>query len=361
MGASPSDGFRATKEYDDDMADMGNLGALSRYADVTRELGSSFVASVLEAGERQLYHAPHTAALIAAWDGNSATAALAMRFNGALHALARQGHIDRLSALYRLEHDDFDGAIGGALAAEDDFVAKWMRDPPQTNEVGRAASILSALMVVRQETGLPVELLEIGSSGGLNLNLARYAYDLGGVAAGMPGSPVHIAPKWTGSPPPLETVEVVSARGVDLRPLDPSDDTMRDRLLSFVWADQRDRARRLQRALEVARMYPPRVEQGDAVVWLKQQLDLPQRAGLSRVVFHSMVLQYLTEPGRNAVIDMIAEAGSRATVERPLAWVSFEWTPTRSEVQLRLTCWPTGETRHLATCHPYGDWVAWRG
>jgi hypothetical protein len=216
-------------------------------------------------------------------------------------------------------------------------------------------------MVVRQETGLPVELLEIGSSGGLNLNLARYAYDLGGVATGMLDSPVHIAPKWTGSPPPVEAVEVVSARGVDLRPLDPSDDTMRDRLLSFVWADQRDRARRLQRALDVARMYPPKVEQGDAVVWLKQQLDVPQREGLSRVIFHSMVLQYLTEPGRNAVIDMIAEAGSRATVERPLAWVSFEWTPTRSEVQLRLTCWPSGEARHLATCHPYGDWVAWRG
>jgi hypothetical protein len=74
-----------------------------------------------------------------------------------------------------------------------------------------------------------------------------------------------------------------------------------------------------------------------------------------------MVLQYLTDDERQVVEETIAGAGARATRERPLARISFEWTPSRDEVQLCLTLWPTGEKRMLATCHAYGDWIDWRG
>jgi hypothetical protein len=342
------------------MAKIGDAELL-RQADITRALGSPFVAAVLEAGQRQLWNAPHTAALIACWPGNRAAAAIAMRFNGALHALARQGTLPELSALYQRQHDDFDGAIGEALAAEDNFVARWMRDPPQTNEVGRAAAIIAALMVAQRDTGCAFELLELGSSCGLNLNLGRYAYDLGGIAAGVPGSPVHIAPTWRGAPPPSAKVDVVRGRGVDLSPLDPKDSATRERLLSFIWADQPDRAGRLEQALHLAQLHPPQVDCANAVTWLAEQLQSPQQEGLCRVVFHSMVLQYLSARDRTAVETSIKQAGASASDARPLAWISFEWTPDRSEVHLLLTCWPNGGTHHLATCHPYGDWVEWHG
>jgi hypothetical protein len=336
-------------------------GEFARQADIARALGSPFVASVLEAGERNLRRAPRTAALIESWPGDPSAAALAMRFNAAIHALARRGRPRRLEALYQRQHDDFDGAIAAALDAEDDFIAVWMRQPPQTNEVNRAAAILSALMTAAARFGLPFELLELGSSAGLNLNLARYAYDLGGVTAGTPDSPVQIAPEWRGPTPPVAQVEVLAARGVDLHPLDVADEATRDRLLSFVFADQPARAERLRHALALAQLHPPRITRADAVSWLARQLAKPQAEGRCRAVFHSMVLQYLTTGDRRTVIDLIAAAGARATAERPLAWVSFEWTPDRSEVQLWLTCWPTGEARHIATCHPYGAWIQWRG
>ncbi|HEX7873245.1 MAG TPA: DUF2332 family protein [Sphingobium sp.] len=342
------------------MADIGNFGTLWRYADISRALGSPFVASVLEAGERQLWHAPKTAALISDWTGDSGAAAVAMRFNGAIHALARQGNVPSLSALYQQEHQDFDAALRSALIAEDAFVAEWMRDPPQTNEVGRSASIASALMVARVHTGLPAELLELGSSCGLNLNLAHYSYDLGGLQAGVPASRVRVAPQWHGAPPPDVPLDVVSAKGVDLKPLDPTDYATQDRLQSFVWADQRDRADRLEQALAFAQEHRPQVDRGDAVHWLAEQLDLPQREGVCRTVFHSMVLQYLGDANRAAICDMIHRAGERATAERPLAWISFEWNPGRTEVQLKLSCWPKGETTLLAICHPYGDWIRWQ-
>lgn len=336
------------------------FGDLSRQADVARALGSPFIAAVLEAAQRQLGRAPRTAALIADWPGDPAAAALAMRLNGALHALARRATPMTLAALYRGRHQDFDQAIGDALAAEDAFVAEWMSRPPQTNEVGRAAAIFSALMIAGTEFGMPFDLVELGSSCGLNLNLDRYRYDLGGLPAGDAGSPVDIAPAWLGPPPPSCRVEVASARGVDLYPLDCADAATRERLLSFVWADQPLRAERLERALDLARLHPPRIDRGDAASWLAERLDAPQHAGQCRVVVHSMVLQYIGTEDRRAIDMMIEAAGKRATAARPLARIGFEWNMLRSEVQLLLTCWPDGRTHHLASCHPYGDWIAWR-
>ena len=72
-----------------------------------------------------------------------------------------------------------------------------------------------------------------------------------------------------------------------------------------------------------------------------------------------MFLQYLDQRHRADLTAILDAAGSRATPDRPLVWISFEWTPDRSEVELRLTTWPNGETRVLAKCHPYGDAVEW--
>lgn len=335
-------------------------GPLWRYAEVARTLGSPFVAAVLEAGERQLARAPRTAALIRHWPGDCGRDAVAMRFNAALHAIARAGRQTALSALYTQQHDDFDGSIGAAMAASDDVIATSMLDTPQTNEVGRSAAIAAALMVVRQQFGLPFELLEIGSSCGLNLNLGHYAYQLGGISAGVGGSSVQIAPTWSGGAPPWAPIEVVTARGVDLNPLKTSDPGTRDRLLSYVWADQPHRAQRLNSALALALRHPPHIDQANAVPWLAARLEDEHAAGQCRVIFHSMVLQYLTERDRHLVTSTISQAGARASVDRPLAWISFEWAPLRNEVHLCLTCWPGGQTRLLATCHAYGEWIDWR-
>ncbi len=336
-------------------------GELARQSVVMRAIGSPFVADVLAAGERQLHRAPRTATMLANWPGDPSAAAVAMRFNAALHALARRNTPPVLGALYRGMHDDVDGAVGAALTGHDSFIADWMRDPPQTNEVGRAAAILAALMAVRQRFTLPVELLELGSSAGLNLNLARYAYDLGGVAAGDPASPVRIAPEWRGAPAPDQPVEVVASRGVDLHPLDPHDPATCERLMAYVFADQPARSSRLSHALGLARQYPPTLTREDATTWLARQLETPGVPGRVRVVFHSMVIQYFGIDERCRLLETIAAAGARADRLRPLAWISFEWNAARTAVELRLTCWPTGGNRLLATCHPYGGWIQWCG
>lgn len=334
-------------------------GPLARQAVAVRAMGSPFVAAILDAGERQLDRAPQTATLIAAWPRDVAADALAMRFNAALHALAREGDDVALTRLYATHMGDLDRVIGDAMAAADARIATWMHTPPQTNEVGRAAAIMAALMVLGRSIPLPCDLHELGASAGLNLNLDRYAYDLGGTHAGASASPVQIAPAWHGPAPQRSLVTLRSARGVDLRPLDVTDLHACERLMAYVWADEPDRADRLAQALRIARAYPPRVEQGDIAHWLPAILATSQDEGTCRVITHSMALQYIDATARSAVEQAFATAGARATADRPLARIGFEWTPARDAVHLSLTIWPDGTTRHLATCHAYGAWIDW--
>jgi hypothetical protein len=333
---------------------------LLRQAEFARSIGSPFVAAILEAGERQLDKAPLTAALISRWPGDLAAAAVAMRFNAALHALARCGSMPALTGLYRGTNGDFDGAVAEALRNADEEICISMARPTQTNEVGRAAAILCALMIAHKDTGTAFELLELGSSCGLNLNLGRYSYELAGRKLGTPASSVCIAPEWRGvAPPTFEPIDIVSARGVDLNPSDPSDPATTERMLSYIWADQFARMERLKSALCLARKYKPKVDCDKAPFWLAKRLAEPQAEGVCRAIFHSMFIQYLEPSERHEVISSIIEAGERADAQKPVAWISFEWTPNRSEVRLLLSLWPQGTTRHLATCHPYGAWIHW--
>ncbi|RAK57014.1 DUF2332 domain-containing protein [Phenylobacterium deserti] len=333
--------------------------AFARQAQNCRSAGSTFVASVLEAVDRQLPHAPLSHEFVRAWKGDPAAGAIALRVNGALHALARRGKPKYLADLYSGAHEDFDGAVADALSQEDQFIAEWIRHPTQTNEVARGAAIMAALLSVAAQRRMPFEILELGSSCGLNLNLDRYAYELGTMSVGDASSSVHIAPKWTGPNPPDAFVSIVAARGVDLSPLNARNPAHRERLLSFTWADQPDRSRRLEAALRQAVTQPPRVDQGDAGQWLAERLAEAQPKGVCRAVVHSMFLQYLSEDARRSVAATLAGAGAEASLDRPLIEIGLEWTTDRREVQLRLTTWPTGQTSVLARTDPYGEWVEW--
>jgi hypothetical protein len=334
-------------------------GELVRQAAICRAMDSPLTASVLEASKRVLAAGIRTSQTIADWKGNRGHAAVALRLAGGLHWLARQGTDSMLSDLYRNRSGDFDAVIANTFRNNDDFLAGWLTSPPKTNEVGRAAAIMAALLVVSERFGLPFELIELGSSAGLNLNLHRYAYDLGGVKAGDLSSDVLIQPEWRGLPPPNSLVDIQSTRGVDTDPIDLADPANTERLMAYVWADRDDRLERLSRVMAVARSFPPQIDVGDAVTWIEGALAEPQAEGIVRGVFHSIVLQYISDEGRSRIREIIHAAGAAATEQRPLAWISFEWNETRGGIELRLTMWPGGEERLLAASHAHGQWIDW--
>ncbi|WP_333605530.1 DUF2332 domain-containing protein [Novosphingobium sp.] len=338
---------------------------LKRQSALARSLGSPFVSEVLAAADRQLSRAPRLEALIAAWPFDPATSALALRLNAGLHALARRGTFKDLSALYEERHGAFDRAVGEALEQGELTLLNWMSHPTQTNEVRRSSAFMAALSMLAHEHAMPFELLEVGASAGLNLLLDRYRHDLGGTLCGNPNSRLRLAPRWQGARPPQAAVDIISVRGVDLRPLSLGDPHTRERLMSYIWPGDDARAECLRRAMMIARHAPPMVDQASAAPWLAERLAEPQSSGVMRVVQHSMVLQYLPDSELQALTVSMRKAGGHASPVRPLASIGLEWNAERTLVQLSMIRWAgradDGCRTVLATCHPYGASIEWRG
>ena len=345
------------------------------------DLPTRFRAQAEQCG---LHGSPLTAALLvgAADDyvaGGSARALLlphaedpsgsvpSLRFAGALHRMVLEGRAPALAAHY----PSVGGTVGpaGAWAAArpllaDEQLALDLQRPVQTNEVGRAAALYGGLLQVSAAHGLPIRLLEIGASAGLNLRPERFAYDLGGgLVVGDASSPVRLAECWRGPYPWHGTpLEITGRAGCDPAPLNPAADADRLTLLSYVWADQLERVERLRSALQIAAEDPVAVQALPASEFLRRELAAPV-PGTTTVVWHSVVRQYLGVEERAEVDALIAEAGTRATPEAPLVRLSLE---PEKKVQstflflVEMTCWPGGEPRLLAECRGHGPPVTWQ-
>jgi hypothetical protein len=185
---------------------------------------------------------------LAAWSGAAMDDALPLRLPGGLHNLHLTGREPRLAPVYRGELADqaeVDALIGAVVADHDAALLPWLDGPPQTNEAGRSAAIMAALLWLARDGDTRFELNELGASAGINSMLDRFAFDLGGTRAGPADSPLRIAPEWRGNPPPAVPVTIAGIRGCDRAPLDLTDPAQALRLKSYVWADATDRMARL--------------------------------------------------------------------------------------------------------------------
>jgi hypothetical protein len=334
-----------------------------------RTSGSPLTAAVLSGASHELTRRGPVRDLLAPLAEEPAGSAVPLRFSGALHRLV----LERLAPALALHYPSVGGTpdldrvwplARDVIAALDGspVLPELLRRPVQTNEVGRSAALLGGLFQLTRLTDLPVRLLEVGASAGLNLRVDHYAYEVGGDVHGDRDSPVRLREPWVGVVPGYAPLEVVSRRGCDPSPLDPGSTADRLTLTSYVWPDQAERLERLRGAFAVAAQVPAVVEQASAADFLRRELAEPQ-PGVATVVWHSVVWQYLRPEERAAVEQVLEEAGSRATRAAPLARLRLE--PERSTGQdfrfvVSLTLWPSGETRVLATASGHGPPVAWR-
>ena len=340
-----------------------NWSEFERQAAYCRNAGSPVTAAVIETLTTILDDSSATGRRILNWPGDASADALPIRLAGGLHALARRGDDDALAALYRGATVNLKTTLKKALLTNDDWLCDWLKSPPQTNEVMRCSGLMAGLMVIADRIRQPIALLELGSSAGLNLNLDRFRYTLGNCNFGPSRSPVYIKPEWIGDSPPNIIPQIVSRAGVDIAPIDVFSDAAVERLLAYVWAGQTARSDRLEAAIKLARTapVPVQVAQGDAIIWLKDQLTLPQPADTTRVIMHSVFWQYLPAAARQQLVATIKAAGAHATDQRPLAWLMFEPFDTKTPVmRLNLQIWPSGDELCLADCQAHGLSINWK-
>jgi hypothetical protein len=295
------------------------------------------------------------------WPGEPTRDALPLRLIGGLHALVRAGKDTELAAIFSGEIVDADAVqavLARVLVDHDAFLMPWLDGPPQTNEPGRSAALMTGLLEVARRHGPRIEIIEIGSSAGLNLMIDRYRFDLGGTVIGPAESPITIAPAWAGPPPSEVPIEILSTCGCDIQPIDATDPAAEARLAAYVWAETPDRALRLKTAIAMLRGRAVRLERADAADWVEARLAEPQEAGVTRVVMHSVVWQYLPEAVAERIRVAMKAAGTRATAERPLAWVKMEPDRAFAHQVIGVRSWPgDGEWQIVGTAHAHATWI----
>lgn len=300
-------------------------------------------------------------AQVRGWQGAPLADALPLRVAGGLHALHLAGAAPELSPIYRGDAVDDGAVIGAVMAAHEAALLPWLDGPPQTNEAGRSANFIAAMLWLA-ERGLPprFECLEIGSSAGINLMLDRYVYDLGGVKVGPEDPVMAFRPEWKGAPPPARDIAILSTRGCDVAPVDLTDPAQALRLKAYIWPEHTIRFERMDAAIRAATARKPDLVHATAADFVEAELAKPQASATTRVLMHSIVWQYVPADQQARVTAAMEAAGVKASATSPLAWVQVEADRSVHRHKLTVRYWPGGgEEVQLAWSHPHGADVEW--
>jgi hypothetical protein len=334
-------------------------------AGACRELGSPLYGDLLgHAADDLLAGGPTEQVLRGHLDARLASA-LALRLLGGVHALVLAGRVPELAAFYPSaggapEREPGSPRVWAAfrrtLAECSTELRTWLDKPPQTNEVGRAAALLGGLRHVAAEAGLPIRLVEVGASAGLNLRADWFCVPGVSGRYGDPRSPVVLGDGWLGDAPPESRIEVVERAGGDLAPIDPLTDQGRLTLTAYVWPDQADRLSRLRGAFGIAARVPAELRAESASATLARMRLVP---GTWTVLWHSIFRQYLDDAQRAELADGVTGLGAAATQEARFAYLYLEQSRAGG-CRVTLTTWPGGRRRVLGSAPAHGLPVRWR-
>ena len=231
----------------------------------------------------------------------------------------------------------------------------------QTNEVGRCSYLLPAFSLIADENpGLPLSLVDIGTSAGLHLLWDRYSYEYGdGVHTGDTSSPVKIMAEVRGSispPIPSNFPEVAFRIGLDLNPVRLTDPDSALWLRALIWPEHEGRAAQLKAAIRLAIDNPPTLVAGNALETLPDILGrIPADSTLC--IFHNYTLnQFSLEDRRrfDAILD-------EYSMDRDAHLLSGEglWGHDYATLELVSIRGSNRLSRRLANVDYHGRWLEW--
>ncbi len=350
------------------MAEVNRLVShFRRQAEACLQLGSPMYGDLLGRCSRDIEARGVTAAVLAGHESDPGPSALALRLAGSVHRLVLEGRAGELASYYPSVGGSWEPEKGwrafeSLLRGAPEQVREWLDRPPQTNEVGRAGALYGGLLHVPAPARLPVRLMEIGSSAGLNLRADRFAYtDERGRMWGDPSSPLVLDGAWRGRAlTPWPRLRIVERLGSDVKPVDVTSDEGRLVLTAYVWPDQAARLARLRAGFQVAEQCPAEVRPTDARAFVEQLEPVP---GTLTVLWHSVMYQYVSEQDRSAIEARIAQVGASAEEDRPFAHLFLEpmrRTPgAEHEFLVVLQLWPTGARQVIGSSVGHGIPTVW--
>ena len=238
----------------------------------------------------------------------------------------------------------------------------------QTNVVRRCTCLLPAFSMIQRESGLPLALIDVGASAGLNLNVDRYRYRYlrGGqeeATWGHAEARVELEAELRGGgamPPLAADLSVWFRGGIDINPIDLTNDDELRWLRALIWPEHVERHQRLiDGAHELARS-PVDLRAGDAVELLPEMIaDAPADAALT--VYSTVALYQIPTAGRERIFETLAETSR----DRPVWLVTLEAflddIGDAQQPQLAITRFTGGKSERqlLARSSPHGWWIEW--
>ncbi len=257
--------------------------------------------------------------------------------------------------------------LGGEASWDDpldrhrEFLSEFVREQGvQTNEVQRAWVLTPLFLRVAERTRAPsFDLIELGSSAGLLLGWDRYRYEYEQGEWGPEDSPLRLtgierSPVRAGV---LEQAPRVGRRvGVDLAPIDVTNDEAVRLLKCFVWAGQKQRLERLEQAIAAVREQPPELVRGDYVEVLPELLSSRDPDTLT-LVLASATLRYVGDEGVARIRSAFDAAGPGGSL------VFVATGNARSGGRhwgLRIVYYPGAEREYAGEADYHATWLDWQ-
>src|SRR4051794_7434644 len=143
-------------------------GLLLTQAAHCARLGSPLYADLLGRAAGDAEEGGPVAQVLQGHEDDPPDSMLALRLLGAVHRRVLEGAAPEMGW----------PAFCQALIDDAAAIRELLDRPVQTNEVGRCAALLPGFLATAR-LGLPLRLLEVGASAGLNLRWDRYRYEAG--------------------------------------------------------------------------------------------------------------------------------------------------------------------------------------
>jgi hypothetical protein len=217
----------------------------------------------------------------------------------------------------------------------------------QTNECRRCVSLLPMVMMAPFDS---FHLVDVGVSAGLNLALDLYGYRYDRLQWNLDADLVLEA-EWRGDPMTFHEIEVVGRTGLDLNPLDPTDEGARRWLDALIWPEHGERRARLRSALGLVSTLDIEMIPGDATDTLPGFLST-LAPGVAAVIMSSFTLGQLEQDQR----DLLQQIVSDARADRPVHRISMD-VIEKTDDWARLVVDDGSGPRTVGQAHPHGEWV----
>ena len=245
-------------------------------------------------------------------------------FLASVHYLLLKGYTHDLKAYYpdltpdpRLPEDVFPYFKDFCRQHREELIAIMRSKLVQTNEIRRCAYLYPSFCYIYEKTKMPLALIEIGTSAGLQLMWDQYRYSYGTQEVyGNPTSTVHLTAELRNGNPPLlfpNSPPVATKIGIDLNVLDVLDSEDYLWLQSLIWPEHHERRQVLEQVVGVFKENPVHLLEGDGITMLMDVVDqVPKDSALC--IFHTHVANQLSEAQKTQLIKNVATIGAQRNV-----------------------------------------------